>query len=228
MKGYFAFPPPPASSTPAQPSEPESTCACTTWSHHDSATGHPNHTENPDDDHTMEAERRHRRERERALGERSEIEWVRVGGVLRDAYGRRDMVRTTRIRQELRVQDVERERMARWETYETRWRAMQSSSAPIAFVEFPWPLADGVSSRELSPLTPASVSGFLFESLAVRTNTTTKKERIRVSLLRWHPDKISLVLARVVPDDLELVREGIHLVFGILKALQDAERTALL
>ncbi|KAG8216588.1 hypothetical protein J3R82DRAFT_6772 [Butyriboletus roseoflavus] len=232
MKGYLAFPPPsPNSSTPFQPSKAASTSACTTWTHpnrHDSDTaGHPNHAETPDD-HTMEAERRHRRERERALAERSEIEWVRAGGVLRDAYGRRDVARTARIRQELRVQDVERERMARWQAYEARWRAMQSSSAPIAFVEFPWPLAEGMSSRELSPLTRASVTGFLFESLAVRTNTTTKKERIRVSLLRWHPDKISFVLARVVPEDLGLVREGIHVVFSILKALQDAERMVAL
>lgn len=177
----------------------------------------------------MEADRCHRRERERALGERSEIEWVRAGGVLRDACGRRDKARTERIRQELQAQDVEREIMARWETYEARWRAMHSSTAPIAFVDFPWPLGDErVSSRDLGPLTRRAVSEFLFESLTVRTNVTTKKERIRVSLLRWHPDKISLVLSRVVPDDLELVREGIHVVFGILKALQDAERTGAL
>ena len=176
----------------------------------------------------MEGERRKRREHERALGERSEIEWVRAGGVLRDAFGRRDKGRTERIRQELRVQDVESGRTARWEAHEARWRAMQSSTVPIAHVEFPWPLAERVSSRDLGALTRRAVSGFLFESLAVRTNTTTKRERIRSSLLRWHPDKMSLVLSRVVPDDLELVREGIHVVFGILKALQDAERTGTL
>ncbi|KAF8548817.1 hypothetical protein OG21DRAFT_1368851, partial [Imleria badia] len=149
---------------------------------------------------------------------RSEIEWVRAGGVLRDAFGRRDKARTERIRHELQVQVVERERTARWEAHETRWRAMQSSTAPIRFVEFPWSLKERLSARDLSALTRCAVSNFLFESLEVRANTTTKRERIRSSLLRWHPDKMSVVLSRVVPEDLELVREGIHVVFGILKA----------
>ena len=230
MKGYLAFPPPtPTQSTPAQPSKMvESTSACATWSNrqgcHD--TGQPEHDGNAGQ--TMERERQKRQECERVLGERSEVEWVRAGGVLRDAFGRRDKARTERIRQELKVQDVERERMARWEAYEARWRAMQSSTAPIAFAEFPWPLKERVSSRDLSALTRGTVSEFLFESLAIRTNATTKRERIRSSLLRWHPDKMSLVLSRVAPDDLELVQEGIHVVFGILKALQDKERTGTL
>jgi hypothetical protein len=225
MKGYLAFPPPNSiPNTPAQPSKvAEATSACATWSNHQGCqdAGH-------EDGQAMEVERRKRQERERALGERSEIEWVRAGGVLRDALGRRDRARTERIRQELQVQDVESERTARWEAYEVHWRAMQSSTVPIAFVEFPWPLTVRVSSRDLGALTRGAVSDFLFSSLAVRTNTTTKRERIRSSLLRWHPDKISFVFSRVVPDDLELVREGIHVVFSILKALQDAERTGTL
>ncbi|KAH0834958.1 hypothetical protein J3R83DRAFT_10666 [Lanmaoa asiatica] len=226
MKGYLAFPPP----TPSVNTPPQPTSTCATWSNQDCHdTGHPKHGGNVAQA-IAEGERRERRERERALGERSEIEWVRAGGVLRDAFGRRDKARTEQIRQELEVQHVERGRMARWEAYEARWRAMQSSTAPIAFVEFPWPLGERVSmsSRDLSPLTRRAVSEFLFESLAVRANATTKKERIRVSLLRWHPDKISFVLGRVIPDDLEPVREGVHLVFSILKALQDAERTGIL
>lgn len=229
MKGYFAFPPPsPSTNNLAETPKPESIGACATWNHQDCHEAGPKPSGNADEQTIMETERRQRREQERALGERSEIEWVRAGGVLRDALGRRDKARTERIRQELQTKEVEREMMTRWEAYEARWRAMQSSTTPIAFVEFPWPLGERVSSRDLGPLTRRAVSGFLFESLAVKTNMTTKKERIRVSLLRWHPDKMSLVLSRVVPDDLELVREGIHVVFGILKALQDAERTGAL
>ena len=227
MKGYLAFPPPTSiPNTPTQPSK-ESTSACATWSNHQGCQD-AGHEAGGNAEQVVEGERRKRREHERALGERSEIEWVRAGGVLRDAFGRRDRVRTERIRQELQVQDVESGRTARWEAYETHWRAMQSSTVPIAFVEFPWPLTERVASRDLDALTRSAVSGFLFESLAVRTNMTTKRERIRSSLLRWHPDKISLVFSRVVPDDLELVREGIHVVFSILKALQDAERTGTL
>ncbi|KAN0086127.1 hypothetical protein V8E55_007261 [Tylopilus felleus] len=230
MKGYLAFPPPTYNvSTPSQLSkvtEPGSACAA--WSNHQGCHDAGQHEHPQDATQATEWERLKRRAHERMLGECSEVEWVRAGGVLRDAFSRRDKARTERIRQELRVQDVERERMARWEAYEARWRAMQSSMAPITFVEFPWPLKERVSSRDLNALTRGAVADFLFESLAVRTNTTTKRERIRSSLLRWHPDKMSLVLGRVVPNDLELVREGIHAVFSILKALQDAERTGTL
>ncbi|KAI9457910.1 hypothetical protein HD554DRAFT_2207135 [Boletus coccyginus] len=218
MKGYLAFPPPTSiQSTPAQPSKMvEPTSACATWSNrqggHD--TGQPEDGGNAGQ--AMELERKKRQECERVLGERSEVEWVRAGGVLRDAFGRRDKARTERIRQEL-------EGAGHGEGEDG-----ESSTAPIAFAEFPWPLKERVSSRDLSALTRGTVSEFLFENLAIRTNGTTKRERIRSSLLRWHPDKMSLVLSRVAPDDLELVREGIHVVFGILKALQDKERTGTL
>ena len=228
MKGYLAFPPPTYSASPPVQLSKVAESACTAWSNHQGC----HDTKPPEDsgnvEETMEGERRKRRERERTLGECSEIEWVRAGGVLRDAFGRRDKARTEQIRQELQVQDVERERMARREAHEARWRAMQSSTAPIAFVEFPWPLKERMPNSDLSGLTRCAVSKFLFESLEVRTNRMTKRERIRSSLLRWHPDKMSVVLSRVIPEDLELVREGIHVVFGILKALQDAERTGTL
>lgn len=223
MTGYFAFPPPSTTTTVASDlssAEFTGTCTCTTRDDHPNDGGGV--------EQAMEDARQRRREHERALGERSEIEWVRAGGVLRDAFGRRDKVRTERIRQELDLQEMERQRIARWEAYEARWRAMQSSTAPITFVEFPWPLGERVARRDLSALTRRAVSEFLFQGLAVRTNTTKKRERIRSALLRWHPDKISIVLTCVALDDLELVREGIHIVFGILKTLQDAERTGAL
>ncbi|KAG9311581.1 hypothetical protein JVU11DRAFT_7790 [Chiua virens] len=227
MKGYLAFPPlSSAPKVPLQLSETDPTSACTTWSNQ--PQGASQSEDSGDLEEKLEGERRRRREQERALSERSEVEWVRAGGVLRDASGRRDRVRTERIRQELQLQDMEGQRIVRWEASETRWRTIQSSPAPITFVDFPWPLAEHVSSRDLNSLTRRAISNFLFESLAVRGNATTKRERIRSALLRWHPDKISVLLSRVVSDDLELVREGIHVVFGILKSLQVAERTGVL
>ncbi|KAF8838409.1 hypothetical protein BDN67DRAFT_907375 [Paxillus ammoniavirescens] len=170
-------------------------------------------------------DRRRRLERERDLGESSEIEWVRAGGVLRDAFGRRDKARTESIRAELRLQEQERRKMERWENYEEIWRRVNASTESLVFADFPWPLPDRIMDRDLGRLGRQSVTDFLFESLSVRSNTTTTKERIRNSLLRWHPDKMSRVLNRVVPEDAELVREGIHTVFGTLRALQDSERT---
>ncbi|KIJ63797.1 hypothetical protein HYDPIDRAFT_29146 [Hydnomerulius pinastri MD-312] len=174
-------------------------------------------------------ERRKRIKKEQELAESSEIEWVRAGGILRDAFGRRDKARTERIRAELKLQEEEKQKMERWERYEERWRTVNASTTElVVFTDFPWPLRDQLLDRNLNQLTKQSISDFLFESLSVRSNTTTRKERIRSSLLRWHPDKMSSVLSRVVPGDAELVKEGIHAVFFVLKALQDAERTGQL
>ncbi|KAF9240457.1 hypothetical protein BU15DRAFT_87664 [Melanogaster broomeanus] len=228
MRGYFAFPPPPSSSSSsAQPAdtgfdEPQATSSGQSRAHRveEEDSG------KPEQRHTDE-DRRKRLEQEQQLGESSEVEWVRAGGVLRDAFGRRDKARTEDIRTELKLQEVEKWKMERWKSYEERWRRVGGSAEPIVFADFPWPLRDRIMDRDLHRLTRQTVSDFLFESLTVRSNITTKKERIRSSLLRWHPDKISPVLSRVTPSDVEPVREGIHIVFGIVKALQDAERVRI-
>ncbi|KAH7882810.1 hypothetical protein F5I97DRAFT_129284 [Phlebopus sp. FC_14] len=168
---------------------------------------------------------RQRGDQERESAERSEVEWVRAGGILRDALGRRDKARTERIWRELKLQEEEKQKMGKWDQYEERWRGVSRSAEPISFVDFPWPLHNRVLDRDLRAFTKESISDFLFESLSVRSNTTTRRDRIRNSLLRWHQDKISFVLNQVTPDDVEIVREGIHVVFCVLKGLQDAERT---
>ncbi|KAH7924927.1 hypothetical protein BV22DRAFT_474890 [Leucogyrophana mollusca] len=169
--------------------------------------------------------RRLRLEKEREITENSEMEWVRSGGILRDAYGRRDKVRTERVRQELRLQVEEKRRIDRWEGYEGRWSVLLSSEGPLTFMDIPWPLQTPPSTRDIKLLCPKSISEFLFESLSVRSNITTRRERIRSSLLRWHPDKTSSLVKRVVQEDVDIVRDGINAVFHCLKGLQDAERT---
>jgi len=48
----------------------------------------------------------------------------------------------------------------------------------------------------------------------------TRNERVRSSLLRWHPDKMTGVLGRVVKEDVEAVVEGISVVMMCLTRLQ--------
>src|SRR3989442_14148393 len=96
--------------------------------------------------------------------------------------------------------------MQQWEAYEDQWRALLSSNGPITFKDIPWPLEIGPT--DVKQLTPANISKFLLASLRVRQNKVTQKERIRASLLRWHPDKLASVLRRVVEGDIEAVREG--------------------
>jgi len=164
-------------------------------------------------------ERRKRQEKEREMATLGEFEWVRSGGVLRDALGRRDKARTESIRQEIRLQERERLLMDRWETYERKWRALLAADDPVTFKDIPWPTPECPSSVE--ELSAAGIADFFLEPLEVRTNKTSRRDRIRASLLRWHPDKISSVLSRVVLDDADKVREGVNAVFIILKRMKE-------
>lgn len=163
---------------------------------------------------------------ERAEALIGEMDWVRKGGSLRDATGRRDMARTEQLRAEVRILDEETRLMKLWDGYETRWRALLARMDPVTFADVPWPLP--VTPRTVDELVPATVEEFLLGSLRVRKNTVTRRERIRASLLRWHPDKVSALMSRVVEDDRAAVREGIHTVFRHLKAMQDFDRGSFL
>ncbi|EIW79188.1 hypothetical protein CONPUDRAFT_166972 [Coniophora puteana RWD-64-598 SS2] len=166
----------------------------------------------------------------RAAALASEVEWVRAGGTLRDAQGRRDKVRTERIRAELKLQAEERRVRARWDAHERAWGALVASEGGVAFGDIPWPVHGPL------PMPPAegaagmlgveAIAGFLFESLGLRGNTVSRRERIRAALLRWHPDKLGGVVERVVPDELELVKDCINAVFHSLKKMQEQERNA--
>jgi len=164
-------------------------------------------------------ERQKRLEKEREVASIGEIEWVRSGGVLRDAQGRRDKVRTESIRQEIRLQEREKLLTERWRVYEAKWRALLTEEGPVFFKDMPWPIQTCPSAVE--DLTFVAISDFLLEPLEVRTNTITKRERIRTSLLRWHPDKMSSILCRVVEEDVDIVREGIGAVFMCLKRMKE-------
>ncbi|KAG2140650.1 hypothetical protein DEU56DRAFT_797944 [Suillus clintonianus] len=219
-KGYFAFPPS-STSRPHPAFIPQPPTTREKFVDNGApGKGDETRSEEPPNDE----ERINRLHKERALIEMSEIEWVRGGGVLRDAQGRRDKARTERIRAELKLQEEEKAKLGRWKEYDELWKALVASDEALSFTDIPWPLLTAPSSKDTDVFTLPAISEFLFESLSVRTNTITKKSRIRSSILRWHPDKSSLVVSRVVAEDLDAVREGIHAVFHCLKRLQDDER----
>ncbi|KZT10344.1 uncharacterized protein LAESUDRAFT_721682 [Laetiporus sulphureus 93-53] len=179
-------------------------------------------------------ENEERRAFERAEALRGEMEWVRMGGSLLDAHGRRDTVRTERLRAKVRLLDEEARLIKLWETYEMRWRTLLAGSGPVTFQDIPWPMPPASKVRfmgsvkptpiSLEDLTQKAMEEVLFGPLKIRGNTVTRRDRIRTSLLRWHPDKFSPVLQRVVEEDTEAVREGIYTVFRHLKVLQETER----
>ena len=162
---------------------------------------------------------------------KGDLEWVRSGGVLRDCNGRRDFVRTKRIRDQLDEQDRERKALAAWAEYEDRWRTSlligrkNSSDAPedqdqgIRFWDVAWPVGKRVESPD--ELTTGAVREFVLAPLRGKDTIPSKrKDRIRQLLLRYHPDKTAFLLSRVAEEEKDRVREGINNVFMSLKSLQ--------
>ncbi|KAJ7151238.1 hypothetical protein C8R46DRAFT_1008086 [Mycena filopes] len=226
--GYFAFPP---GSSPAPPTLQMSSADLAAQREEEAARQKKAALEEAWAARLVRdaAMRKARLEAEAAEGLKGEIDWVRSGGLLRDAEGNRDYARTNAIREELRVSALERTLVERWAAYEARWAALagkaglrnrEEKARDVRFDDVPWPVSpvDGQAVK-LSDLTLDRVEEFLLASLKVRGSTVTKKERVRSSLLRWHPDKMTGVLARIVETDLDAVREGIHAIVLCLHQL---------
>lgn len=226
--GYFAFPPASDTSVPSSDAIPEQR-------RRDEEQELRRRKEETDREANWGARlrrdaeiRQQRLEREKAEAVRGEEEWVRSGGILRDANGKRDMARTRAVKEELKLREVEKELTRRWAEYEKRWKELLASRkeeerSKVRFSDLPWPVdIDGVEEIELDDLTVEKVEGFLLGSLQVRGCTVTKKDRVRSSLLRWHPDKMTGVLARVVEEDLDLVKQGISVVMVCLQKLNSS------
>ncbi|PBK94823.1 hypothetical protein ARMGADRAFT_68028 [Armillaria gallica] len=174
-----------------------------------------------------------RRAAEKAEALRGEENWVRNGGLLRDADGNRDYARTNAIREELKLRDLEESLVNRWNAYEKAWQDLVSSNSPLRFSDIPWPvtvLSSSPLSKDPSPtplklgdITMAKVEDLLLGDLRVRGCVVTRKERIRNSLLRWHPDKMTAILSRVVQEDIGDVENGIGIVVRCLHHLNSKD-----
>ena len=227
MPGYFAFPPqevPPERSLEDRASTENSNGQPPPVSHNTRTSDEDVQTESKDRQQraTQEGKRRAKVEREQREVYLSELAWVRSGGILRDAQGRRDKVRTEAMQKEIRLQNEEKIIMDRWETYEARWRTIYTSSGSVSWGDIPWPSI--VSPESDTDITPSAVHEFIFATFTVRGMDGPRKSRIRTSLLRWHPDKLSAVVARVPDEEQDMVRNGVNAVFMCLKQLQDEEK----
>lgn len=171
----------------------------------------------------MDERRRKRKAKEREEAFAGEKHWVRQGGTLRDANGRRDLKRTEEIRRIIEREDREQRIRDRWMAYERAWTELSASGETVTFADVPWPMA-AFPTKPAQLRDPAAISTFLFESLSLPENTTTWKDRLRISLLRWHPDKLGGVISRAREDERAIVKEGIEAVFITLRLLQEEER----
>ncbi|KAF7300569.1 hypothetical protein HMN09_00941800 [Mycena chlorophos] len=172
-----------------------------------------------------EEDRKRRHALEAAEVLKGEMAWVASGGILRDANYERDYVRTEAMRKEIALLAREKELMERWEKYEAGWAAL-NGAVVVRFADIPWPATARPDSDfdyvTLDDLATDRIRAFLLEPLTVRGSTVTKKERVRASLLRWHPDKLAGLLSRVADDEMDVVREGVHRVVLALQNLNSS------
>ncbi|KAK0226236.1 hypothetical protein IW262DRAFT_1541307 [Armillaria fumosa] len=117
-------------------------------------------------------------------------------------------------RQRRRNRVIRRRELARQE-YESRWKELLSlPPANLHFDDIPWPIAAPRSSVAVEDLTLEAVSLFLF------SEETTKKDRLRETYLRFHPDKFESRLMKLVKSgEQEKVRLGMGQVVRILNDL---------
>jgi hypothetical protein len=140
----------------------------------------------------------------------------------------RERLERVRLWEEENERQIQRARRAHiavlhaWNAYENGWATIMapSSSPPLTFRTIPWPLITAPSSPSL--IAPAAIVFFLLSPL--HSVGQSRKERIRRALLRWHPDKLGRVRARVKQGpDREWVEEGLSAVVRCLNELMNNE-----
>lgn len=134
-------------------------------------------------------------------------------------------------RRRRRVESTVRNARVARDDYENRWKSLLSAHANdasasaacstelLAFSDVPWPIfpprKDGLIRGE--DINPDAVSLFLFpgpslvdDEEAKERRAAARKERLRETILRYHPDKFEArVLSRVQEGDQEAVREAV-------------------
>jgi hypothetical protein len=132
---------------------------------------------------------------------------------------------------ELALHRVEEARL----TYEEAWRLLLSRtpdavSQTVTFAEIPWPVLPGRAgtSIELDDITPDALERFIIppaiQDVDHSDGQKTRKDRLRETMLRFHPDKFeSRVLKLVREEDTEAVKDGVgRVVRAVTELLQGA------
>jgi len=114
-----------------------------------------------------------------------------------------------------------------WRSYQSRWKEITAGTCAnlLAFQDIPWP----VTSQVLSPtfLTAERIEKFILSPS--HSSDRTRKQRIRDSMLLWHPDKWEgRWMGRVSEKDKSRVREGVEAVARCLISLVETERNVTL
>ena len=105
----------------------------------------------------------------------------------------------------------------RFALYERKWTALKSDVPVLSFEVLPWPILHDVSAPE--DITEERMAEFFYSPERPGYENKTQKERSRIELLRWHPDKfLGKVLGKVDAGYRAMVEEAIGQVTRFLVA----------
>ncbi|KAF8526651.1 hypothetical protein BU17DRAFT_40488 [Hysterangium stoloniferum] len=173
--------------------------------------------------------RRARLQKIKEEGLRGELEWMRLGGKIRNDD---DAELRKTLDEEAKLTDEERSYFRAWEEYEKNWERLALSIRPVksfifrkisfSFSEIPWPILRGNNTAlGLNDLTGHAIAAFLLHPL--KEPRKSRKEKLREAMLHYHPDKFGRFMHRVVPEDERRVQDGVGIVTKCLTDLMNAE-----
>lgn len=103
----------------------------------------------------------------------------------------------------------------RFSLYERKWAALKVDALVLSFDLLPWPILHDVSAPE--DITEERMVEFFYHPERSGYENKTVKERSRIELLRWHPDKfLGKVLGKVDEEHRAMVEETMGLVTRFL------------
>jgi hypothetical protein len=162
----------------------------------------------------QEQERMQREAREKEEAERRAHE---------DAEARRRIQENIRKARELFSAGDASSIRRQFEEYELKWEELKSGRElpPLCFDILPWPVL-GSSARRPSDITLQRVEEFVYHPLRRGVESKSRRDRVRMEILKWHPDKFNAKVLKQVIDAAQ-VTEGAGLVARYLTQIMEEE-----
>ncbi|KIM76241.1 hypothetical protein PILCRDRAFT_824475 [Piloderma croceum F 1598] len=110
-----------------------------------------------------------------------------------------------------------------FEEYEGKWIELKDGRQlpPLCFNILPWPIL-GCIATQPSDITRQRVEEFVYHPLRSGMESKSRRDRVRMEMLKWHPDKFDAkVLGKVI--DADQVAEGAGFVARYLTQLMEEE-----
>ena len=136
-------------------------------------------------------------------------------------------------REQKRHEHERRHRVFARQQYDQRWKALQATDSHygLRFNDIPWPILNAYKPETRAPpaskglvdvedLTEDAISQFLLPARDTAGDVKEKKDKLRETMLRFHPDKFEgRIMKLVAVDEQATVRDGIAQVVRVVNGL---------